>query len=60
MKKFKIGDLVRRKPETVFHPEDYPPFFVMFIMENKKAAGGYMYSEDNKNWVAQDVLEIKQ
>jgi hypothetical protein len=57
--RFKIGDYVKRKPETVYHPEEYPPFFVRQIFEHKEAAGGFVYSEDDgASWTAQDVLEL--
>lgn len=56
-RKFKIGDYVRRIPETVTFPEVHKPFFVMFVMERSSAVGGFMYSEDDHNWVAQDYLE---
>lgn len=60
IRKFKIGDYVRRNPETLF-PEDrqhYPPFFVMFTKEDSKASGGWWYSEDGDNWTAQGILEL--
>lgn len=56
--RFTIGDLVRRKSETLTHPQGSESFTVNFIMERQEAAGGFLYSEDNDRWIAQDYLEL--
>ncbi len=54
---FKMGQLVKRKPETTTFPELYEPFFIMFIEEDKRCRSGFMASENGYDWVCMSLLE---